>query len=113
MTELQKISKEIVEIWLSPTTQPNKEQHESMMLRNESMDFWIELGDKQKSVVGSTKTLQFLHQITKKKIKIIKKNNFVMKPMFDSCLGTLAQDKNKCLTIINHQYNIKILKKTN
>ena len=64
MTELQKISSEIVEIFQHKITQLTKEQSESLNLRNNSVNFYMKLGDEQKALWEAKQTLQYLHQIT-------------------------------------------------
>ena len=64
MTELQKISGEIVEIFQNQITQLTEEQSESLNLRNNSVNFYMKLGDEQKALWEARQTLQYLHQIT-------------------------------------------------
>ena len=64
MTELQKISGEIVEIFQNQITKLTKEQSESLNLRNNSVNFYMQLGDEQKALWEARQTLKYLHQIT-------------------------------------------------
>ena len=64
MTQLQKISSEIVEIFQHKITQLTKEQSESLNLRNNSVNFYMKLGDEQKALWEAKQTLQYLHEIT-------------------------------------------------
>ena len=64
MTELQKISSEIVEIFQNQITKLTKEQSESLNLRNNSVNFYMQLGDEQKATWEARETLKYLHQIT-------------------------------------------------
>ena len=64
MTELQKISGEIVEIFQNQITKLTKEQSESLNLRNNSVNFYMQLGDEQKALWEARQTLEYLHQIT-------------------------------------------------
>ena len=65
MTELQRISGEIVEIFQNKITKLNKEQAENMNLRNNSVNFYMKLGDEQKALWEAKETLKYLHEITK------------------------------------------------
>ena len=65
MTELQKISGEIVEIFQNQITKLTKEQSESLNLRNNSVNFYMQLGDETKALWEARQTLKYLHQITK------------------------------------------------
>lgn len=64
MTELQRISSEIVEIFQNQITQLTEEQSESLNLRNNSVNFYMQLGDEQKALWEARQTLQYLHEIT-------------------------------------------------
>ena len=64
MTELQKISSEIVEIFQNQITKLTKEQSESLNLRNNSVNFYMQLGDEQKALWEARETLKYLHEIT-------------------------------------------------
>ena len=64
MTELQKISSEIVEIFQHKIKKLTKEQSESLNLRNNSVNFYMKLGDEQKALWEARETLKYLHEIT-------------------------------------------------
>ena len=64
MTELQKISSEIVEIFQNQITQLTEEQSESLNLRNKSVNFYMQLGDETKALWEAKETLKYLHEIT-------------------------------------------------
>ena len=64
MTELQKISSEIVEIFQHKITKLTKEQTESFNLRNNSVNFYMKLGDEAKALWEAKQTLKYLHEIT-------------------------------------------------
>ena len=64
MTELQKISSEIVEIFQNKITKLSKEQSESLNLRNKSVNFYMQLGDEAKATWEARQTLKYLHEIT-------------------------------------------------
>ena len=64
MTELQKISCEIVSIFQNKIQNLSKEQSESLNLRNKSVNFYMKLGDEQKALWEARQTLQYLHEIT-------------------------------------------------
>ena len=64
MTELQKISSETVEIFQHKIKKLSKEQAENMNLRNNSINFYVELGDEDKALWEAKQTLKYLHQIT-------------------------------------------------
>ena len=65
MTELQKISSEIVEIFQHKIKKLSKEQTEALNLRNKSVNFYMQLGDEQKALWEARQTLKYLHEITK------------------------------------------------
>jgi len=65
MTELQKISSEIVEIFQNKIKKLSKEQSESLNLRNKSVNFYMQLGDETKALWEAKQTLKYLHQITR------------------------------------------------
>jgi len=65
MTELQKISSEIVEIFQNKITKLTKEQSEALNLRNNSINFYMQLGEETKALWEARETLKYLHQITK------------------------------------------------
>jgi hypothetical protein len=64
MTELQKISCEIVSIFQNKIQNLSKEQSESLNLRNKSVNFYMQLGDEEKALWEARQTLEYLHQIT-------------------------------------------------
>lgn len=64
MTELQKISSEIVEIFQNKIQKLSKEQSESLNLRNKSVNFYMKLGDEDKALWEAKETLKYLHEIT-------------------------------------------------
>ena len=64
MTELQKISSEIVEIFQNKIKKLSKEQSESLNLRNKSVNFYMQLGDETKALWEAKQTLKYLHEIT-------------------------------------------------
>lgn len=64
MKELQKISSEIVEIFQHKIKKLSKEQTESLNLRNNSVNFYMQLGDEQKALWEARETLKYLHEIT-------------------------------------------------
>jgi hypothetical protein len=65
MTELQKISGEICEIFQNKIKKLTEEQAELLNLHNNSMNFCIELGDEDKAMWEARQTLKYLHEITK------------------------------------------------
>lgn len=65
MTELQKISCEIVSIFQNKIQNLSKEQSESLNLRNKSVNFYMQLGDEEKALWEAQQTLQYLQEITK------------------------------------------------
>ena len=65
MTELQRISSEIVEIFQNQIAKLTEEQSESLNLRNKSVNFYMKLGDEQKALWEARQTLKYLHEITK------------------------------------------------
>jgi len=65
MTELQKISSEIVEIFQNKINKLTNEQAENLNTHNNSMNFYMKLGDEQKALWEARKTLEYLEQITK------------------------------------------------
>jgi hypothetical protein len=64
MTELQKISSEIVEIFQNKIQELTQEQSESLNLRNKSVNFYMQLGDETKALWEARQTLEYLNQIT-------------------------------------------------
>ena len=65
MTELQKISSEIVEIFQNKIQELTEEQSESLNLRNKSVNFYMQLGDETKALWEARQTLEYLQEITK------------------------------------------------
>lgn len=65
MTELQKISGEICEIFQNKIKELTDEQAQTLNLHNNSMNFCIELGDEDKAMWEARQTLKYLHEITK------------------------------------------------
>jgi hypothetical protein len=65
MTELQKISGEICEIFQNKINKLTKDQAEQLNIHNNSMNFYIELGDEVKAMWEARSTLEYLKEITK------------------------------------------------
>ena len=65
MTELQKISGEIVNIFQYKINKLTKDQAEQLNIHNNSMNFYVELGDEAKALWEAQQTLQYLKEITK------------------------------------------------
>jgi hypothetical protein len=65
MTELQKISGEICEIFQNKIKELTDEQAQTLNLHNNSMNFCIQLGDEAKAMWEARQTLKYLHEITK------------------------------------------------
>jgi len=65
MNELQRISSEIVEIFQNKINKLTNEQAESLNIHNNSMNFYMQLGDEEKALWEARKTLEYLEQITK------------------------------------------------
>ena len=65
MTELQKISAEICEIFQNKIQELTNEQAQTLNMHNNSMNFWIELGDEAKAMWEARQTLKYLQEITK------------------------------------------------
>jgi len=65
MTELQKISAEICEIFQNKIQELTNEQAQILNMHNNSMNFCIELGDETKAMWEARQTLKYLHEITK------------------------------------------------
>ena len=65
MTELQKISSEIIEIFQKKINKLTKQQAENLNIHNNSMNFYMQLGDEQKALWEARKTLEYLEEITK------------------------------------------------
>ena len=64
MTELQRISAEIVEIFQNKISKLTKDQTEQLNIHNNSMNFYVQLGDKQKALWEAKHTLEYLEEIT-------------------------------------------------
>ena len=65
MNELQRISSEIVEIFQNKINKLTKQQAENLNIHNNSMNFYMQLGDEQKALWEAKQTLKYLYQITK------------------------------------------------
>ena len=65
MNELQKISGEIVNIFQKDINKLTKEQSEQLNLHNNSINFYMQLGDEQKALWEAQQTLKYLKEITK------------------------------------------------
>ena len=65
MTELQKISSEIIEIFQKKINKLTKQQAENLNIHNNSMNFYMQLGDNEKALWEARKTLEYLEEITK------------------------------------------------
>jgi len=65
MTELQKISGEIVEIFQNKINKLTNEQAEQLNTHNNSMNFYVQLGDEAKALWEAQQTLQYLKEIIK------------------------------------------------
>ena len=65
MTELQKISGEICEIFQNKIKELTDEQAQTLNMHNNSMNFCIQLGDEDKAMWEARQTLKYLHEITK------------------------------------------------
>lgn len=65
MTELQKISGEIVNIFQKDINKLTKEQSEQLNLHNNSINFYMQLGDEQKALWEARQTLKYLKEIIK------------------------------------------------
>ena len=65
MTELQKISGEIVNIFQKDINKLTKEQSEQLNLHNNSINFYMQLGDEQKALWEAQQTLKYLKEIIK------------------------------------------------
>jgi len=65
MNELQRISSEIVEIFQNKINKLTNEQAENLNIHNNSMNFYMQLGDEEKALWEARKTLEYLEQITK------------------------------------------------
>ena len=65
MDEIQRISGEICEIFQNKIDSLTDEQSEYLNLCNKSMEFYVEEGDKAKSLWNARHTLEYLLNITK------------------------------------------------
>ena len=63
--QLQKISGEICNIFANKLTSLTEKQAEHLNLCNNSMNFYIQLGDHDKAVWNARETLKYLKKITK------------------------------------------------
>jgi phosphosulfolactate synthase (CoM biosynthesis protein A) len=63
MDELQKISAEIIEIFNTKVNKLTKEQAETINLCNNSMNFYMELGEREKALWEAKYTLKLLNDI--------------------------------------------------
>lgn len=64
MTELQKISGEIVNIFQNKINKLTKDQAEQLNIHNNSMNFYVQLGEEQKALWEAKQTLEYLEEIT-------------------------------------------------
>ncbi len=64
MTELQRISAEIVDIFQSKISKLTKDQAEQLNIHNNSMNFYVQLGEEQKALWEAKQTLEYLEEIT-------------------------------------------------
>lgn len=63
MDELQKISAEIIEIFNTKIVELSKEDAETINLCNKSMNFYMQLGEREKALWEAKYTLQLLTDI--------------------------------------------------
>ena len=63
MDELQKISSEIIEIFNTKIKKLSEDQAETINLCNNSMNFYMELGEREKALWEAKYTLQLLNSI--------------------------------------------------
>ena len=63
--ELQKISSQICNIFANKIKSLTEEQAEQLNLSNNSMNFYMQLGDYDKAVWNARETLRYLKEITK------------------------------------------------
>ena len=63
MDELQKISAEIIEIFNTKIEELSKEDAETINLCNKSMNFYMQLGEREKALWEAKYTLQLLNDI--------------------------------------------------
>ena len=65
MTDLQKISSQICNIFANKIESLTEKQAEHLNLSNNSMNFYTKLGDYDKATWNARETLKYLKQITK------------------------------------------------
>lgn len=63
--ELQKISSQICNIFANKITSLTEKQAEHLNLSNNSMNFYMQLGDYNKAIWNARETLKYLKEITK------------------------------------------------
>jgi len=63
--DLQEISSEICNIFANKLTSLTENQAEHLNLCNNSMNFYIQLGEHDKAIWNARETLKYLKQITK------------------------------------------------
>ena len=63
--ELQKISSQICNIFANKIKSLTEEQAEQLNLSNNSMNFYMQLGDYDKAIWNARETLKYLKEITK------------------------------------------------
>lgn len=63
MDELQKISSEIIEIFNTKIKKLSEDQAETINLCNNSMNFYMELGEREKALWEAKYTLRILNNI--------------------------------------------------
>lgn len=63
MDELQKISAEIIEIFNTKVGKLSEDQAETINLCNNSMNFYMQLGEREKALWEAKYTLQILNNI--------------------------------------------------
>ena len=63
--ELQNISSQICNIFANKIKSLTEEQAEQLNLSNNSMNFYIQLGEHDKAIWNARETLKYLKQITK------------------------------------------------
>ena len=63
MDKLQKISSEIIEIFNTKIKKLSEDQAETINLCNNSMNFYMELGEREKALWEAKYTLQILNNI--------------------------------------------------
>ena len=65
MTDLQKISSQICNIFANKIESLTEKQAEHLNLSNNSMNFYMQLGEHDKAIWNARETLRYLKQITK------------------------------------------------